>query len=160
MSDGTFDRDADPGGFEPDWAADQMLTPVARALKAVGAGDDAFSLVSIDGRQGVVRVHRVGVLAPNVEAMYRRVAPQGVPVLFVDSVLSVRQRTRLTELVSEQRGWLLSHGVELEAWGGDDRGGYFIMHSGPGDVTDEIRRRFELYGTGTVRFERGRTISL
>ena len=85
MSDGTLGRDADPGAFEPDWAADEMLTPVARALEVVGAGDDAFSLVSIDGRQGVVRVHRVGAPSPSVEAMYRRVALQGVSVLFVDS---------------------------------------------------------------------------
>ncbi len=160
MSDGTLGRDADPGAFEPDRAVDEMLAPVARALEVVGAGDDAFSLVSIDGRQGIVRVHRVGALAPSVKAMYRRVAPPGAPVLFVDSVLTAGQRRRLTELVSEEEGWLLSHGVKLEAWGGDEGGGYFIMHIGPGDVTDEIRQRFELYGPGTIRFERGRTISL
>jgi hypothetical protein len=160
MSEGTSGGDADRGASTPDWAIQQMLTAVARKLEVVGVDDHAFSFVSIDAIQGVVRVHRVGALAPSIETMYRRAAPAGVPVLFVDSVLTAGQRANLSEWVSEQQGWLLSRGVRLEAWGGDERGGYQITHSGPGEVTDEIRQRLELYGPGTVNFERGRTISL
>jgi hypothetical protein len=148
--------DKDTVGREAYRPSEDLLEIVAERIASIGGQDPDFSLVSLDRGRNVVRVHRVGAAGRDWEVAYGRVVLPDIHVEFVDAVLSARQRARLTELVSESRDQLESSGVHLEGWGGDEFGGFVIWHTGPGQVTPDIERRFDLFGIATVRFERGR----
>jgi hypothetical protein len=150
------------------WAFQERLHPVYEAVEEVGAGDVAFFCVASDAANRRPIVCRTGEASGVTEANYRTVVPDWTRVDVGHAVLSRRQVETLHELVRRRIDWLDARGINPQAWGprsdmtgvGWNGGPFELMYDGPGEVDDEIRKPFLLFGPGTVIFKRGRAVPL
>jgi hypothetical protein len=149
-------------------AFQERLDPVYEAFEELGAGDVAFFCVATDAANRRLIVCRTDAASGVTEADYQAVVPDWTRVEFGHAVLSRRQVKTLSELVAQRIDWLKTRGISPQAWGprsdrsgvGWNGGPFELMYDGNGELDDESRAPFLLFGPDTVTFKRGRAVPL
>lgn len=137
------------------------LQKVIDQLGRFGSADPAFSVVGADqGGADAVRVYRTDEASATSQTEYARLVPAGIAVTFHRSLISLRQKLVLHQLVRDLRDELAARGIHIQHCGSGSTGPFEVTYDGQGELDRDMRAALLIFGPETVVFQRGRMIAL